>query len=136
MTLPIHGACLCKKIQYRINAMPKAVGCCYCKTCQIKSGSDHIVYLACEIETVSIEGSVKWYSSIGSSGLPKQHGFCAECGSTLFGMPEHWPHLIIVYAGSLFDSSSYIPQTNLWIKEAPKWSCIDKSLKTFVGNPS
>ncbi|QDP72211.1 GFA family protein [Legionella israelensis] len=102
---------------------------------KLKSGSDHIVYLAFEHDAVTLEGEVKWYTSIGDSGLPKQHGFCPECGANLFAKPEHWSHLLIVYAGSLIDSSNHAPQTNLWVKEAPKWSCMNESLISFEGNP-
>jgi len=130
------GQCVCQKVKYKIGAEPKAVGFCYCKTCQIKSGSDHIVYLACDVDSVSIEGEVKWYKSVGDSGSPKQSGFCPECGSTLFGKPEHWPNLIIVYAGSLLDASNYKPQANLWVQDAPSWAYIDNSLDTFQKNPS
>ena len=136
MSPNIDGQCLCGQVVYTLNSEPKTIGCCYCKSCQIKSGSDHIIYLACEADLVTINGPVKWYQSIGNSGLPKQHGFCSECGSTLFGKPKHWPNLLIVYAGSLLDSSIYSPKTNLWVQDAPKWSCIDESLKTFSGNPN
>ena len=136
MTSNINGQCLCQQITYKFQSEPKAVGKCYCKSCQIKSGSDHIVYLACDIDSVIINGPVKWYQSMGDSELPKQHGFCIECGSTLFGKPQHWPNVLIVYAGSLLDSSTYAPETNLWVQDAPKWSCIDDSLKAYSGNPS
>ncbi|KTD32709.1 GFA family protein [Legionella israelensis] len=135
MSSPIDGQCLCKKVQYKLHAEPKAVGCCYCKSCQIKSGSDHIVYLAFEHDAVTLEGEIKWYTSIGDSGLLKQHGFCPECGANLFAKPEHWSHLLIVYAGSLIDSSNYAPKTNLCVKDAPKWSCMNESLISFEGNP-
>jgi hypothetical protein len=135
MEKPFQGQCLCGSIKYIIQSKPKAVGCCYCKSCQVKSGSDHIVYLACEAGSVAIDGSVKWYQSIGDSELPKQHGFCSDCGSTLFGKPQVWPNLLIVYAGSLDDTSTYPPQTNLWLQDAPEWACIDTNLAAFDKNP-
>lgn len=131
----LSGQCLCKKVSYTIEKEPKSAGYCYCKSCQIKSGSDHLVYLACYEPSVTIRGNVKWYVSIGDSGKEKEHGFCPECGSTLFGKPKHWPHLLIVYAGSLSDSSKCQPQANLWLDDAPYWSCIDQALKSFQKNP-
>jgi hypothetical protein len=133
---PTKGHCLCNQIRYQISSEPKAAGYCYCKSCQIKSGADHIVYLACEADSVQIEGNVKWHQSIGDSNLPKKHGFCPECGSSLFGKPQHWPHLLIVYAGSLVDSSVFTPQTNLWLCDAPSWACIDHTLQSFDKNPN
>lgn len=131
----IKGHCLCQKVQYQLHDEPKAVGCCYCKSCQIKSGSDHIVYLAFEKNFVTIDGPVKWYETTGDSGKTKQHGFCSECGSTLFGKPQLWPHIMIVYSGSLLDSSQYEPKINLWVQDAPRWACLNKLLETYDGNP-
>ncbi|MCF6768603.1 GFA family protein [Thiotrichales bacterium 19S11-10] len=93
-------------------------------------------YLACDADFVIISGNVKWYQSIGDSGSPKKHGFCPECGSTLFGKPQHWPHLFIVYAGSLLKPEEYAPQINIWLDDALDCSSIDRSLKSFKENPN
>lgn len=132
----LTGHCLCEAISYQISSKPKVTGYCYCKSCQIKSGSDRLVYLACAINTVWIRGPVKWYESMGDSGEPKQHGFCSECGSTLFGKPQHWSHLLIVYAGSLDNSSEILPKKNLWLQDAPSWSCVNHKLESYDQNPS
>ncbi|MBI5448317.1 MAG: GFA family protein, partial [Gammaproteobacteria bacterium] len=96
MKLPISGRCLCGAISYEISKQPKRTGFCYCRSCQIKSGSDHVAYLAVEIESINISGAIKWYQSIGDSGKTKQHGFCPECGSVLFGKPKLWPLIFVV----------------------------------------
>lgn len=132
----MKGSCLCKKIQYQIHDKPKACGNCYCKSCQIVSGSDHVVYLACTSKSVEIKGKVKWYSCTGDSCLSKEKGFCPDCATNLFGKPSYWPHLMIVYAGSLHDSSMCQPEVNLWLDEAPKWAKVDPSLKLFDKNPA
>jgi len=136
MTPTIKGRCLCGAIKYEIADQPKEIGHCYCRDCQIKSGSDQLVYLAFALNALNIIGPIKWYPSVGDSGSPKKHGFCPECGSTLVGTTEHWPNLVVVYAGSLLDNSSFKPKSNIWVKDAPKWSCIDSRLKSFDKNPS
>ena len=108
---------------------------CYCRSCQIKSGSDHLAYIAVDIDAVKITGSVTWYESIGDSGNTKQHGFCDKCGTNLFGKPSFWPHILVVYAGSLNDPVNYKPEVNLWLQDAPLWACIDNKLEMFDKNP-
>lgn len=135
MTVEIKGQCLCGVIKYSIADQPKEVGHCYCKQCQLISGSDHLVYVAFDLNKLNVSGPVTWYSMVGDSGLVKKHGFCSKCGSTLFGTAEYWPDLVVVYAGSLLDSSSIQPEVNIWVQSAPKWSCIDDQLKSFDKNP-
>ena len=79
--LPITGQCLCGNVKYSFTQEPKEKGLCYCRSCQRKSGSSHIAYLADKESHVKIMGTVKWYGAVGESGHPKQHGFCSECGS-------------------------------------------------------
>lgn len=135
ITLPIVGSCLCKKVQFNINELPQRVGLCHCKSCQIKSGSDHIAYMVVMKEAVEIHGTVKWFKSIGDSGKTKQHGFCPECGSNLFGKPDHWPHILVVYLGALHHSNDFKPEVNIWMSDALSWSSIDSSLRNFDKNP-
>jgi len=77
-TLPITGSCLCEKVKFNINELPKRVGLCHCKSCQIKSGADHIAYMVVSKEAVEIHGQVKWFQAIGNSKKTKQHGFLSR----------------------------------------------------------
>lgn len=135
-TLPITGNCLCKKVNFSISAHPKRIGLCHCKSCQIKSGSDHIAYMAVEKNAVDIKGTVKWFDAIGDSGEAKQHGFCPECGTNLFGKPTHWPHILVVYLGALHQSEQFKPEVNIWMSDALPWESIDNSLEKFDRNPA
>lgn len=65
-----------------------------------------------------------------SEWLPKEN-----CGSRLFGKPELWPHIFIVYAGSLDDKTDYMPQRNIWLQDAQSWTCINHDLESFEKNP-
>lgn len=135
MKLPINGACLCRAATYIVDALPKKSGFCFYRSCQINSGSDHIAYLAFEKEAVHVNGQIKWYSAIGDSGQKKAHGFCSVCGSVLFGLPLIWPHIMVIYAGSLEDPKIFQPEVNLWLSEAQPWACIQRSLVCFDKNP-
>lgn len=135
MKLPIIGRCLCAQISFSIMKEPKRTGLCHCRSCQIKSGSSHIAYMAFEIEAVKITGSVKWYKAVGDSGKFKQHGFCSNCGSNLFAKPDLWSHILVVYAGALDNPETYKPQINIWMQDALAWICLDHKLEGFNKNP-
>lgn len=129
------GQCLCQAVTYEISSQPKEIARCFCKTCQIKSGSDQLICVAYKKSAVAFDGPVKWYADVGDSKLAKEHGFCSECGTTLFGTSEYWPDLIVVYAGSLLDNSQLAPQANIWVQQAPPWSHIDNDIPCFDKNP-
>ncbi len=135
MKLPIIGQCLCQAVKYEISEQPKRVGFCYCRSCQIKSGSGHLAYIAVLINAVKITGPVKWYQSLGDSGKYKQHGFCAECGSVLFGKPELWPHILAVYLGSLESPAEVKIDVNTWLQDMQPWDCCNNDLLSFDKNP-
>jgi len=134
--LPITGRCLCGQVKYSLTETPKRSGLCYCRSCQIKSGSENIAFIIAGAESVSIIGPIKWYQTTGSSGKAKQHGFCSNCGSHLFGKPNLWPRILSIYASSLDHPKLYKPEMNIWLAEAPAWACVDQSLKNFDKNPS
>ena len=133
--LPITGHCLCGDIQFEITQEPLRAGLCHCRSCQIKSGADHIAYIAVAKEAVNIQGESSWFQAVGGSGQSKKHGFCSRCGSNLFGKPQHWPHILVVYIGALDKPNDFKPEVNIWMQDALTWSCIDKNLENFEKNP-
>jgi len=134
-TLPITGRCLCGDIKFQITQQPRKMGLCFCRSCQIKSGSDHIAFISVEVDAANIDGPIKWYQAVGDSGKPKRHGFCPNCGTNLFGKPDLWPHILIVYAGALDNPTVYKPAINIWLEDAPAWACVDTNLPKFNKNP-
>ncbi len=135
MKLPISGGCLCGAIRYEISQQPKQATVCYCRTCQLRSGSDNMPLLVIAVEAITTTGAIKWYQGVGDSGKAKYNGFCAECGSTLFGKLDLWPHIWVVCAGTLDSPEAYHPEVNLWLEDAQPWTCINEDLPGFAKNP-
>ena len=49
-----------------------------------------------------------------------QRGFCAQCGSHLFGKMETLPGLIAIRAGTLDDTDQYQPHVDLYVGSAAR----------------
>ena len=135
MKLPIKGCCLCGVVSFEVKENPLRTGFCYCRSCQIKSGSGHVGLLAFDRGAINISGAVKWYGAVGGSGKPKQHGFCPECGTIMFGKPELWAHIVVVYVGSLNNPAEFSPEINNWTYDMQTWDCVNDKLTSYNKNP-
>jgi len=129
------GQCLCGSVKYECSAEPVFSGKCHCNDCQKASGSAFSAVIAVPESTISIQGEVKFFESIGGSGKKTRRGFCPVCGSMLFGKPESLPGLIVVHAGSLDDTSKFHPQMDIFVSRAAPWDFIHPSANSFPEMP-
>jgi hypothetical protein len=80
-----HGACHCGAVQFEVEGKVRDALACHCRQCRKVTGH----YWAASAVPVArfrvTEGrGLRWYRSSPAA----QRGFCAECGATLFWLPE------------------------------------------------
>lgn len=133
----ITGKCFCGEIQYKIESNILKSAVCHCHDCQrLTSGGGWPFIIIPQESLVVQSGETKEFVRQGASGKQAHLSFCGTCGSTLFGKPEIWPHIIIVSASSLDDQSHFSPDMHVWTKDAPKWFIFDPIIPKFDRNPS
>lgn len=135
MTTPMTGACLCGAVKYRAAIEPVITGNCHCRDCQRSSGSAYAPVFFVPVAALAIEGSVRYYESVGGSGAKVRRGFCPTCGSQLFAVAESMPGLISVRAGTLDDTSHYVPSADIFVSQAAAWDHIPDSALQFATLP-
>ncbi|GGY56448.1 GFA family protein [Parvularcula lutaonensis] len=96
--LEITGRCLCGAVTYEATSKNGRLGVCHCSDCQRWKGGP---FIGLDVETISIEGPVRWYSSSEWA----ERGSCSECGSALFWRMKDGRHQT-VSAGSVDDPSA------------------------------
>ena len=79
---------------------------------------------------------LKFFESQGTSGNHVSKGFCPNCGSGVLSYQKELSHIVFIKAGTLDDSSWVKVDSNFFTDSASKWSEPDKSIKSFIGNPS
>jgi hypothetical protein len=84
---------------------------------------------------VKITGEPKYYESAGGSGKLIKRGFCANCGSRLFALPELIPDLLGIPAASLDDPSIFKPSMDFFSGSAQPWHQMNPELPKFPQNP-
>ena len=73
-------------------------------------------------------GPIKQVRTKGGSGHSAVRNICIECGSLLFGTPESAPDLVTIYAGTLDDCASFVPDAALFVSQRPPWAALALAL--------
>ena len=99
--MEIKGGCLCGAVPYTAEADPTSATVCHCRDCQKFTGSAFAALVRVPKEALTIEGTLKTFSSLGGSGNPILRHFCPECGSSIAEEPGTQPGMIILNVGTL-----------------------------------
>lgn len=134
MTAPHVGGCACGAVRYAITAAPLFALNCHCRDCQRETGSAFapVMGIAKSAFTVT-RGTPRTSSLTGGSGKPVRRAFCADCGSSLYGLPEVAPDLVTVRAGSLDDPTIFRPTRDIFATQAQPWDHMDPDLPKLPG---
>ena len=117
------GGCLCGNIRYTLSADPIAVAACHCKNCQRQAGSALSIIAVFPRDALALDGELKVFEDLGTSGQTVYRNFCPDCGSPVLtdtpGAREG--DIIFIKAGTLDDTSILSPTTHYWTKSAQAW---------------
>ncbi|MCK9189123.1 GFA family protein [Acidithiobacillus sp.] len=133
MNAKYSGQCLCGEINYSVDVEPVFTGNCHCKDCQRSSGSAFIPAMIFPEKDVVVSGEVKYFESPADSGNAHQRGFCLNCGSQLFARFSNMPGMMGIKAGTLNDSSNYIPKLDFYVASAAPWDFMNPELPKKQG---
>ncbi len=122
------GSCLCGEVRYECSEEPVFSGNCHCRDCQKSSGSGYVPVLLFKKHTINIFGNPIYFASTGGSGKSIKRGFCASCGSTIFGLFEATPDLIGIRAGSLDNPDVYKPKLDFFTNSANHWDFMNPTI--------
>ena len=138
--MTIHtGGCLCGAISYELeqDAVVTAMHC-HCLDCQKSTGSGKATIIAIPESSLTVKGTLKYYSVVGTDGATVNRGFCENCGSPVMSVVvglEGWEGIKLIKAGSLDDSSWVTVNASIWKSSARHWDAVREELPTFEHNP-
>ncbi|MHB1579613.1 MAG: GFA family protein [Acidithiobacillus ferrooxidans] len=134
MNVKYSGQCLCGEISYSVDIEPMFTGNCHCKDCQRSSGSAFIPAMIFPEKNVAVSGEVKYFESQADSGHMHKRGFCPNCGSQLFARFSNMPGVLGIKAGTLDDSSNYVPKLDFHVGSAEPWDFMNPDLPKKKGS--
>ena len=134
MPTSFTGGCACGVIRYECTAEPIVMFNCHCRDCQRATGTGYsaVVYVPAKGFKVT-KGSPRFYSTSSESGGHNKRGFCADCGSRLFGGVSEEGRGI--NASSLDNPTLFKPQMHIWTSDAQPWDQMDLTLQKFEKYP-
>jgi hypothetical protein len=131
MKFPFRGGCQRGALRYECTEFPRLTVNCHCTACQKTSGASHVSVLNVPISAVQISGEVRRSVRLGDNGGKVESGFCAKCGSRIFGYAESLVGHMNIMATSLDDPCSFRPSLNIYVASAPPWHQGYRSLPSF-----
>jgi hypothetical protein len=136
MAAGLTGGCACGAVRYEISGEPVFSGNCYCRDCQLSSGTAMASVLGVPKGTVKIlKGEARYFEVTADSGKKISRGFCPTCGTPLFSLLEAMPEVMGIKASSLDDTSRFSPGMNLFTSSAPAWASFKENLPNFPKMP-
>ncbi len=82
---------------------------------------------------VVVSGEVKNFKSQADNGSTHERGFCPNCGSQLFARFSNMPEMLGIKAGTLNNSSHYVPQLDFHVGSAAPWDFMNPELPRKQG---
>ncbi|HWU02839.1 MAG TPA: GFA family protein [Novosphingobium sp.] len=110
-------------------------GACHCRDCQkFTGGGPNYVALLPKGSVTLTRGEPSLARARADSGTMTSRAFCADCGTHLWGMPEHAPFMTVKVGA--FDSSNDLgPQMHIYTASAPAWHPVPGEAPCFAGMP-
>ncbi|MSP83267.1 MAG: aldehyde-activating protein [Alphaproteobacteria bacterium] len=103
--------------------------------CQKSTGAGHASLMMVPTAATKITGTPRYFASKADSGNTTERGFCATCGSTVFGKTSGNAQGMVVFAGSLDDPSQFKPQFSIFAKRGHAWDHMAPAVPRFEGMP-
>ena len=130
--MEIKGGCLCGAVRYTAEADPTSATVCHCRDCQKFTGSALAVLVRVPKEAVTIEGTLKTFTSIGGSGNPILRHFCPEGGSSIAEESSMRPDSIILNVGTFDDPSVAKAGREIFRDDALPWIEVHSDISRFA----
>jgi hypothetical protein len=131
----ITGGCLCGAVRYTAEADPTTATVCHCRDCQKFSGSAFAALVRVSKEQLTVDGTVKTFSSIGGSGNPLLRHFCPECGSSIAEEPGTRPDVLVLNVGTFDNPGMAKPLREIFRDDALPWVEVHGDIQRFAKRP-
>jgi hypothetical protein len=117
----LTGGCLCGAVRYTSTAESVRSVVCHCRDCQKFTGSAFGALAVVPMESLTINGTMKTFISLGGSGKPAHRHFCPECGSSIAEEVANAPGAMVLNIGTLDEPKSITPTREIFCDDALPW---------------
>ena len=133
--MEIKGGCLCGAVRYTAEADPTSATICHCRDCQKFTGSAFAALVLSTKDKLTVDGTLKTFTSIGGSGNPILRHFCPECGSSIAEEPGARLGAVVLNVGTFDDPSIVQPGREIFRDDALPWIEVRGDVPRFARRP-
>jgi hypothetical protein len=116
-----NAQCRCGAVKLSLPGPSQLIVACHCIDCQRRTGAPFSVGAFFPAEAVTIAGTAKEFSRVGTSGGKVHSYFCPNCGSTVYWKADRLPALIGVAVGAMADPTYPAPVRSVFEQSKHAW---------------
>jgi hypothetical protein len=124
------GSCRCSEIEFYFDGDPINSIFCYCKECQVLTGSDKWFGIWVPKDNFKLtKGTPSIYTRVGDSGKHVNYLFCSTCSTVLCAE---------ITAGNFYSVSAtslkydtFTPKMSIYTSSAPPWAIFPEDVPKF-----
>ena len=125
------GKCQCGAVNYSLLSSPKTTHACHCFDCQKRTGSAFGISMVVAEDDLVLNGELKSFERIADSGFKLTQFFCPNCGNPIYGLNERRPNIVVLFPGTLNDTSWFEMERVIWKSRAQAWCPIPDGIEVF-----
>lgn len=110
-------------------------GLCFCADCRKASGGAGIGFMGFASSALTFSGTASQYVSKSARGSDAVRNFCPVCGSLVFGGIVGTDTSHTIYAGSIDDPATFVPEIVIFNRDRPVWAPLPAGLTIFEAMP-
>ena len=125
------GSCSCGNLQYSVDGEPINSLFCYCKECQILTGSDKWFGVWIPKNNFKlVSGNPVIFTRAGDSGKDMNYLFCEKCGVTICAEVTVG-NFYSVAVSTFVNSNDFVPAMAIYTSSAPNWAVFPEGVPKF-----
>ncbi|NRA53819.1 MAG: GFA family protein [Gammaproteobacteria bacterium] len=127
----LNGSCGCGAVTYSLECEEIKAVFCYCKQCQIHTGSDKWFGLWVDKDKLSLnQTNVTSFTREGDSGQDLNHLFCSNCGTTVC-VDVTVGNFYSVAVSTIKSDQTFTPSMAIYTASAPTWATFPQGVPKF-----
>jgi len=121
MTLKYNGKCLCGEVRFTAVGPPLVVAQCHCEECRRLSGTGHSIGAMFRTDAVVLSGKISEFTYQSGKGSTVTKGFCATCGSPIYGRNTQSPDHMTLSLGAMDNADKLRVGVVIFARDRPHW---------------
>jgi hypothetical protein len=133
---PQSGGCACGNIRYQLVSNPLTIYACHCTDCQTMTGSSFFLSMFVHKDEIKFQDEKpQLFEFLLTDGRERSTFGCENCRTWLCAEPNGLDELLLLWTGTLDDSSWVHPVGHIFTRSAQPWITIPNCSLRYEAAP-